>query len=192
MTCSRCEYSTYLEIPALGHDKIAHAEQLSSCTEDGWYAYETCSRCDYSTYLEMPSLGGHAFGSWIEKVAPTPTAPGEEERKCGRCEHFETREVTYLEYFERAVEKASSASTLEASYGAIYSALTVYAELSSEDKAAASDAYQTLLAAIDTYNARATAANEELKTASEVAFMPMSTYFGFLAALWFLLKRKLM
>lgn len=56
-TCSRCDYTTYHEIPASGHDKIPHAAQSPTCTEIGWEAYETCSRCDYTTYKEIPASG---------------------------------------------------------------------------------------------------------------------------------------
>ena len=56
-TCSRCDYSTYVELPAGGHDPIPHAAQAPTCTEVGWEAYDTCSRCDYSTYVELPAEG---------------------------------------------------------------------------------------------------------------------------------------
>ena len=55
-TCSRCDYTTYVEIPALTHDKVQHNAQAATCTEKGWNAYETCSRCDYTTYVEIPAL----------------------------------------------------------------------------------------------------------------------------------------
>ncbi len=57
-TCSRCNYSTYQEIPALDHDCITHEALAVTCTEIGWNEYQTCTRCDYSTYLEIPALGG--------------------------------------------------------------------------------------------------------------------------------------
>ena len=53
-TCSRCDYSTYEELPALGHDPIPHTGKAATCTEPGWDAYDTCSRCNYSTYVELP------------------------------------------------------------------------------------------------------------------------------------------
>ena len=48
--CSRCEYTTYVELSALGHEEIEHDAQSVSCTDIGWDAYITCSRCDYSSY----------------------------------------------------------------------------------------------------------------------------------------------
>ena len=56
-TCSRCEYTTYVEKKALGHDLIDHEAKAPSCTEIGWDAYQTCSRCDYTTYVEKKAQG---------------------------------------------------------------------------------------------------------------------------------------
>ena len=105
-TCSRCDYTTFEELPLadhtpaeeavkenevaatcteggsydsviyctvcgnqisrekvdtdpLGHDKISHDGQASTCKDHGWKAYETCSRCDYTTFEELP-LGDHS------------------------------------------------------------------------------------------------------------------------------------
>ena len=55
-TCSRCDYTTYAELPALNHALVQHDAQAATCTEKGWDAYETCSRCDYTTYTELPAL----------------------------------------------------------------------------------------------------------------------------------------
>ena len=87
VTCKRerCDYSTYEEIPALGHtggtatcteqavcercnekygkplghDLEHHAGQPATCTEKGWHAYDTCKRdgCTYTTYQEIDALG---------------------------------------------------------------------------------------------------------------------------------------
>ena len=55
--CTRCNYSTYTEIPKLGHDIITHNAKAPTCTDSGWDTYQTCSRCDYSTYIEKSKLG---------------------------------------------------------------------------------------------------------------------------------------
>ena len=47
----------YQELKALGHDKVKHAAKNPTCTDYGWYAYDTCTRCDYSTCLIRPALG---------------------------------------------------------------------------------------------------------------------------------------
>ena len=81
-TCSRCDYSTYAELPAGGHDLIRHAAQAPTCTEIGWKEYDTCSRCDYSTYEELAALG-HAYEA--RTVQPTCTKEGHTLHTCVRC-----------------------------------------------------------------------------------------------------------
>ena len=56
-TCSRCDYTTYVEKTAKGHDRVSHDAKAPTCTTIGWDAYDTCSRCDYTTYVELPALG---------------------------------------------------------------------------------------------------------------------------------------
>lgn len=76
-TCSRCDYSTYVEIAALGHDFIHHDEKDATCTENGYKAYDTCSRCDYSNY-ETIAATGHSAGTPVEenRIEPTCTKDG--------------------------------------------------------------------------------------------------------------------
>ena len=75
-TCSRCDYSTYEELPALGHDPIPHAGKAATCTESGWEAYDTCSRCNYSTYVELPIDPDNHNLVYHEAKAPTCTEIG--------------------------------------------------------------------------------------------------------------------
>ena len=83
-TCSRCDYTTYVEKAALGHDLVYHEAKPATCTAIGWEAYDTCSRCDYTTYVEIPALG-HAEVT-DAAVAPTCTETGLTEGKhCSRC-----------------------------------------------------------------------------------------------------------
>ena len=82
-TCSRCDYTTFAELPALGHDKIAHEGQAATCVNIGWNAYDTCSRCAYTTYAELPALG-HTTISHDAKAA-TCTEKGW--RAYVTCEH---------------------------------------------------------------------------------------------------------
>ena len=73
-TCSRCDYTTYAELPALNHALVQHDAQAATCTEKGWDAYKTCSRCDYTTYAELPALN-HDLVQHDAK-APTCTEKG--------------------------------------------------------------------------------------------------------------------
>ena len=90
-TCSRCDYTTYTELPALNHDLVQHEAQAPTCTEIGWDAYKTCSRCDYTTYAEQPALN-HALEQHAAK-APTCTEKGwDAYDTCSRCDY-----TTYAE-----------------------------------------------------------------------------------------------
>ena len=62
MTCTRCNYTTYIEEAALGHDRVSHDAKNPTCTEIGWQAYVTCSRCDFTTYKEIKAKG-HTAGA---------------------------------------------------------------------------------------------------------------------------------
>lgn len=91
-TCSKCDYTTYKEIPASGHDKVTHEAKAPTCTEVGWNAYETCSKCDYTTYNEIPA-SGHDKGTH-EAKAPTCTEPGwDAYQTCSRCDYTTYKEI---------------------------------------------------------------------------------------------------
>ena len=90
-TCSRCDYTTYAELPALNHDLEQHAAKAPTCTEKGWNAYETCSRCDYTTYAELPILG-HDYQAVT--VDPTCEADGYTIFTCSRCKDSYTADPT--------------------------------------------------------------------------------------------------
>ena len=96
-TCSRCDYSTYEELPALGHDPIPHAGKAATCTESGWEAYDTCSRCNYSTYVELPIDPDNHNLVYHEAKAPTCTEIGwNAYDTCKRC--------NYSTYVELAID----------------------------------------------------------------------------------------
>ena len=90
--CTRCDYTTYEEIPATGahaggsatctdkaicdvcgqsygdiapdnHDIVKYDGKAPTCVGIGYKAYESCTRCDYTTYEEIPATGAHAGGS---------------------------------------------------------------------------------------------------------------------------------
>ena len=73
-TCKRegCDYSTYEEIPALGH-----TGGTATCTEQA-----TCERCNE----KYGSALGHKYGDLISKIEPTCSATGTEAHyKCSVC-----------------------------------------------------------------------------------------------------------
>lgn len=90
-TCSRCDHTTYAELPALKHNLVRHVAKAPTCTEIGWDAYETCSRCDYTTYTELPALN-HDYQAVT--VAPTCEADGYTVFTCSRCKDSYTADPT--------------------------------------------------------------------------------------------------
>ena len=87
-TCSRCNYTTYAELPALKHYLVYYKAKDPTCTEPGCDAYETCSRCDYTTYVERPALK-HDLRQRVIK-APTCTQMGWAYETCSRCDYSAT------------------------------------------------------------------------------------------------------
>ena len=96
-TCSRCDYTTYVELPALNHDLVRHEAQAPTCTEPGWNAYSTCKNCDYNTYQELPALNHDLVQH--DAQAPTCTEPGWDAYKtCSRCDYTTYAELPALNH----------------------------------------------------------------------------------------------
>lgn len=101
-TCSRCDYTTYAELPALNHDLVRHDAKAATCTEIGWNAYDTCKNCDYTTYAEVPALN-HDLEQHAAKV-PTCTEIGwNAYETCSRCDHTTYTELPALNHDYQAV-----------------------------------------------------------------------------------------
>ena len=90
-TCSRCDHTTYTELPALNHDLEQRAAKAPTCTAIGWDAYEACSRCDYTTYAEQPALN-HDYQAVT--VEPTCETDGYTIFTCSRCNDSYTADPT--------------------------------------------------------------------------------------------------
>lgn len=90
-TCSRCDYTTRKELPALKHNLVRHVAKAPTCTEIGWSAYETCSRCDHTTYAELPALN-HDYQAVT--VEPTCETDGYTVFTCSRCKDSYTADPT--------------------------------------------------------------------------------------------------
>ena len=86
-TCSRCDYTTRKELPALNHDLRQSVITAPTCTETGW-AYVKCSRCDYYDTPVLPALK-HDLSQRVIK-APTCTGMGWAYETCSRCDYFAT------------------------------------------------------------------------------------------------------
>lgn len=80
-TCSRCDHTTYTELPALNHDYQAVTVE-PTCETDG-YTIFTCSRCKDSYTADPTDQLGHQFGAW------SPNGTGSQSASCLRqgCAH---------------------------------------------------------------------------------------------------------
>lgn len=80
-TCSRCDHTTYAELPILGHDYQAVTVD-PTCETDG-YTIFTCSRCKDSYTADPTDKLGHQFGAW------SPNGTGSQSADCLRqgCAH---------------------------------------------------------------------------------------------------------
>lgn len=80
-TCSRCDHTTYTELPALNHDYQA-VTVAPTCEADGYTVF-TCSRCKDSYTADPTDQLGHQFGAW------SPNGTGSQSASCLRqgCAH---------------------------------------------------------------------------------------------------------
>ena len=103
-TCSRCDHTTYAELPALNHDLVHHAAKAPTCTEIGWNAYETCSRlgCNYTTYAEQPALN-HDLVNHDAQAATCTEKGWNAYETCSRCDHTTYAELSALNHDYQAV-----------------------------------------------------------------------------------------
>ena len=101
-TCSRCDYTTRKELPALNHALEQHAAKAPTCTEKGWNAYETCSRCDHTTYAELPALN-HALVQHAAQAATCTEKGWNAYDTCSRCDYTTYAELSALNHDYQAV-----------------------------------------------------------------------------------------
>ena len=97
--CTNCGGTKTEVLEALGHDEIHHIAKDATCTEIGWYAYDTCSRCDYTTYEEIAMLG-HDFSVEVENEPAECEEDGYIVWKCSRCSETETEVLEALGHDE--------------------------------------------------------------------------------------------
>jgi len=116
VTCTRCDYTTYSEIPARGHSEGAWiVDSASTCTSDG-SKHQVCATCGETINTQSILATGHTFGDWYETVAPTESVEGEERRDCSACDHHETRKVPVLGHQHNYTSKTTNPTCTEQGY----------------------------------------------------------------------------
>ena len=133
-TCSRCDYTTRKELPALNHDYQAVTVE-PTCETDGYTVF-TCTRCKDSYTADPTDQLGHQFGAW------SPNGTGSQSASCLRdgCAHtgstdcrkftFRTAEGETLTFCP-VCGQAENAAQLEMIEAA--TAWTISGSLSAED-----------------------------------------------------------
>ena len=172
-----------------GYERVAPHDYTADNYNNA-YHWKECSFCGD---VKQSTKTSHQFGAWTVTVQPTNDTVGEEKRVCSGCEYYEVREIAalgYIEEFRAAVNALSLNKSTKDVYADLYAALALYAKLTDAEKAEASEEFATLQTAINTYNTRVDNANTTLTSATEIAFAPLTASVSFLAALWFLIKKK--
>lgn len=82
--CARCDATTNVTIPKLGHSyKKVSGGKAATCTEYGWDKYE-CENCG-ATYNELIKESGHKLTGEPQTIAPTCTEQGYTKQYCEAC-----------------------------------------------------------------------------------------------------------
>ncbi len=173
----------------------------STCTIQG-SRHTECTGCGEVVDVESLPLESHKFGDW------SATDDNKESRTCSVCGHTETRDAgnqggnqggneggdevdqELIASFNNAVDAAQSATTMSEKFSAIKTALSLYNQMNSDEKALATGAYADLEDVINAYNNAATVVNNESNKATENAIMLFAGTFSVLVfAAYFLLRR---
>lgn len=194
--CTRCDYKADVtEIPATSHSWSDWYEtQAPTCTEKGGER-RACANCDRFEERQVDALG-HSFTNYVSNNDATYTEDGTKTAKCDRCNEKNTitdegSALGMAQKFRDEMAELSQNADAETTYGELYAVLQTYASLSAKEKEDVAKEFATLQQMINVYNAKAQTANNELAEATEIAFGPIAvTSFAFLAALWFLLRKK--
>ena len=117
-SCTRCDYTTYVEIPAAHTpgEAVRENEKAPTCTATGSYdEVVCCSVCgeELSRKTVTVEAAGHQWGAWETTKAPTCTAEGEETRTCTVCGETETRTADKAAHTPVTVEGKDATCTEE-------------------------------------------------------------------------------
>ena len=136
-TCSRCDYTTYVEKAALGHTEVIDPAKAPTCTATGLTEGKHCSVCNtvLTAQQVVPALGH----DWVidEAVAPTCAKTGLTEGKhCSRCDALaEQAELPALGHTPGEAVKENEAAPqvgVEGSYDKVVYCTVCHEELSRE------------------------------------------------------------
>ena len=109
-TCTRCDYTTFEELAATGHNYESTVTTESTCTTDGVLTY-TCTNCGDS-YTEAITASGHDYESAVTAEA-TCTEEGVRTYTCANCgaSYTETITATGHNYTSRITSQPGCTTT---------------------------------------------------------------------------------
>jgi len=110
-TCAECDYTTFVEVEALGHD-YASVVTEPTCTEAGYTTY-TCQACGDSYITDETEATGHDFAQWKTETEAKCGVEGLETRGCKNCDAEESQIIPALEHVV-IVDEAVEATCTEA------------------------------------------------------------------------------
>lgn len=93
--CERCNYSTYMEVPAIGHSFGSGViTKAATCTESGVMTFSCFCK---ESYTQPIALLGHNYGEWFVFDEATCEEIGEERRICAHdSAHIEKRDIAKI------------------------------------------------------------------------------------------------
>ena len=164
---------------------------------DGNKESRTCSVCGHSETRDAENQGGGTDtpgggtdtpGGGTDTPGGGTDTPGGGNQ--GGNEEGDEVDQELIASFNTAVDAAQSATTMSEKFSAIKTALSLYNQMNSDEKALATGAYADFEDVIDSYNNATAVVNNESNKATENAIMLVAGTFSVLAfAAYFLLRR---
>ena len=200
--CSVCnEVIVAQEIVApFGHtagNAVVENSVEPDCVNNGSYesvVYCTACGVEISRETIVAPATGHNFTDYKSNNDATYTEDGTMTGTCANCGLVDTKidEGSALGLAQKFKDEMAVLAEKETvSYDDLYAIIQTYSTLTDTDKSEAEAEFAELQKMINEYNAKAQIANNELAEASEIALAAIvPADFAFLAALWFLLKKK--
>ena len=93
-TCTRCDYSTYKELPANGHTEVTDAAVAPTCTDEGLTEGKHCSVC-HAVLIAQKAIPANGHSRVYHAAAePGCTVPGwEAYYTCENCDYTTYKEI---------------------------------------------------------------------------------------------------